>query len=42
MLVVLALTYEVKTQDEDEVYEIQLGQYLGRGKKQFVIFMDND
>jgi ferredoxin len=33
---------EVETQDEDEVYEMQFGQYFGRGKIRFGLPLDED
>jgi ferredoxin len=33
---------EVETQDEDEVYEMQFGQYFGRGKIKFGLPLDED
>lgn len=33
---------EVETQDEDEVYELQFGQYFGKGKVRFGLPLDED
>jgi ferredoxin len=33
---------EVETQDEDEVYELQFGQYFGKGKVFFAIPLEDD
>jgi ferredoxin len=33
---------EVETQDEDEVYELQFGQYFGRGKVRFGLPLDEE
>lgn len=33
---------EVETQDEDEVYELQFGQYFGRGKVKRGLPLDED
>ncbi len=33
---------EVETQDEDEVYELQFGQYFGRGKVRAGLPLDED
>ena len=33
---------EVETQDEDEVYELQFGQYFGKGKIRFGLPIDED
>lgn len=33
---------EVETQDEDEVYELQFGQYFGKGKIRFGLPLDED
>lgn len=33
---------EVETQDEDEVYELQFGQYFGKGKVRFGLPLDDD
>lgn len=33
---------EVETQDEDEVYELQFGQYFARGKVWFGLPLDED
>lgn len=33
---------EVETQDEDEVYELQFGQYFGKGKVKFGLPLDDD
>lgn len=33
---------EVETQDEDEVYELQFGQYFGRGKVKFGLPLDEE
>jgi ferredoxin len=33
---------EVETQDEDEVYELQFGQYFGKGKVQFGLPLEDD
>ncbi|MDJ1182920.1 2Fe-2S iron-sulfur cluster-binding protein [Roseofilum casamattae] len=33
---------EVETQDEDEVYELQFGQYFGKGKVQRGLPLDED
>ncbi len=33
---------EVETQDEDEVYELQFGQYFGKGKIKYGLPLDED
>ncbi|NET38274.1 MAG: ferredoxin, partial [Cyanothece sp. SIO1E1] len=33
---------EVETQDEDEVYELQFGQYFGKGRVRFGLPLDED
>ena len=33
---------EVETQDEDEVYELQFGQYFGKGKVKYGLPLDED
>lgn len=33
---------EVETQDEDEVYELQFGQYFGKGKVRFGLPLDDE
>ena len=33
---------EVETQDEDEVYELQFGQYFGQGKVRAGLPLDED
>lgn len=33
---------EVETQDEDEVYELQFGQYFGKGKVRFGFPLEDD
>ena len=33
---------EVETQDEDEVYELQFGQYFGKGKVKQGLHLDED
>jgi ferredoxin len=33
---------EVETQDEDEVYELQFGQYFGKGKVKRRLHLDED
>ena len=33
---------EVETQDEDEVYELQFGQYFGQGKVKYGLALDED
>lgn len=33
---------EVETQDEDEVYELQFGQYFGKGKVRFGLPLEDD
>jgi ferredoxin len=33
---------EIETQDEDEVYELQFGQYFAKGKVRFGLPLDED
>ena len=33
---------EVETQDEDEVYELQFGQYFGKGKVRYGLPLDDE